>query len=323
MEVKTKLLRKIKILNETTWENRASKLQIGKWLENFEEEEQIQALFLLSQFMYFGNIQMRNLLKSLYRDLFQYKIIEKIRKDNGDTRDLNIIDLEYKKALSKTRFLGLGNPSESGPHLLYFFRQENSLSKKLFINTFEIFAQNDGELSLRYPEVDHYVFVDDFCGSGSQAKKYSEIMLKNLKELDSTLKVSYLMLFGTKLGKEIVRMETLFDHVDSVYEFDESFKCFEKNSRIFKDAELPISQDIAEKISFKYGRSLMERICKKSVKSSEVYSCSTKNAHGFGDGQLLVGFHHNTPDNSLPIFWFDEDGTSWTPIFKRYNKIYN
>jgi hypothetical protein len=42
---------------------------------------------------------------------------------------------------------------------------------------------------------------------------------------------------------------------------------------------------------------------------------------GFGDCQLLIGFHHNTPDNSLPIIWFVEpDGLPWTPIFKRYSK---
>jgi hypothetical protein len=45
-------------------------------------------------------------------------------------------------------------------------------------------------------------------------------------------------------------------------------------------------------------------------------------ALGFGDCQLLLSMHHNTPDNTLPIIWFDEDEALWTPIFKRYNKIY-
>ena len=30
-----------------------------------------------------------------------------------------------------------------------------------------------------------------------------------------------------------------------------------------------------------------------------------------------------TTDNTLPIIWFDEDFSIWTPIFKRYNKIYD
>lgn len=322
LDIKDQLLRKIKILNETTWESRAGRRQIDDWLENFKEEERIQALFLLSQFMYFGNIQMRNLLKSLYRDLFKYKIIEVIRRNNGDTRDENFIKQEFEKTLTKTKFLGLGNPSESGPYLLYFYRQENALSKKLFINTYEIVEKVGDKFKLRYPNVDHYVFIDDFCGSGSQAKKYSENMLDIIKKLKPDIRVSYLMLFGTKSGKDVVRNETLFDDVDSVYEFDESFKCFEKGSRIFKDAKLPIDQELARKTSYLYGKKLMEQICRREVASHLVSDCSTSNAHGFSDGQLLVGFHHNTPDNSLPIFWYDEADFPWTPIFKRYNKKY-
>jgi len=43
---------------------------------------------------------------------------------------------------------------------------------------------------------------------------------------------------------------------------------------------------------------------------------------GFDDSQLLIGFHHNTPDNTLPIIWFDEPGqASWKPIFRRYPKL--
>ena len=49
---------------------------------------------------------------------------------------------------------------------------------------------------------------------------------------------------------------------------------------------------------------------------------SDMNALGFGDCQLLLSMEHNTPDNTLPIIWFDEDEKMWRPIFKRYNKIF-
>ena len=45
-------------------------------------------------------------------------------------------------------------------------------------------------------------------------------------------------------------------------------------------------------------------------------------ALGFGDCQLLLSLHHNTPNNTLPIIWYEEDDENWTPIFKRYNKVY-
>jgi hypothetical protein len=38
---------------------------------------------------------------------------------------------------------------------------------------------------------------------------------------------------------------------------------------------------------------------------------------GYKDSQLLLGLEHNTPNNTLPIFWSEEE---WSPIFKRYGK---
>lgn len=320
-DLKKDLLNKIKVLNETTWESRSGNKKIESWLSNFEEDEQIQVLFLLSRFMYFGSIQMRNLLKSLYRDLFKYRIIERIRKENGDTRDLKFINSSFENEQRKTRFLGMGNPSESGPHLLYFFRQENEMSKKLFIHTHEIFSYDGTTLKSNLPDVKHFVFIDDFCGSGSQAMNYSKVV-RNIKNVNKDAEVSYLMLFATKEGKENVRDNTLFDFVESVFELDKSFKCFESDSRVFDNKPTLIDQKLAEEISLKYGSSLMKFICEKEVDPSEVDNCAIKNAHGFGDGQLLVGFHHNTPDNTLPIFWYDEKDPGWIPMFKRYNKKY-
>ena len=42
---------------------------------------------------------------------------------------------------------------------------------------------------------------------------------------------------------------------------------------------------------------------------------------GYDNGQYMLGFEYNTPDNTLPIFWGMGDG--WVPLFKRYQKIYN
>ena len=52
----------------------------------------------------------------------------------------------------------------------------------------------------------------------------------------------------------------------------------------------------------------------------EALEKSKGNSLGFKDCQLLLGFNHNTPDNTLPIFWYDEKNYNWYPIFKRYKK---
>ena len=308
------LLQKIKTLNETIWEGRAQEPKVEVWLANFEEDtegvssERLHMLYLLSQFAYFGSREIRELLKALYRDLYKYPIVESIRKANNDITDAIFLAEEFEKRLLQTRFLGLGNPSESGHHLLYYFRQENSLPVKLFINSYEIFsrAANVPTLSIKNPRITNYVFIDDFCGSGHQAVEYSNEVLQSLKELDRSVQTAYYALFATCSGLDCIRGNTLFDSVDSIFELDESHKCFGESSRYFSIEERGIDPEFAEEVCLKYGT----RLCR-------------SHPLGYSDGQMLIGFHHNTPDNTLPIIWYDEPGgIPWTPIFRRYPKVY-
>ncbi len=315
---KEKFIAKIKILNETIWEYQADQPKINNWLDNFKQDvdgspsEHLHALCLLSQFMYFGSRQIRELLKALFRDLYKYPIVESIRKAHGDTTDAALLSKKFKDELYKTRFLGVGNPSESGYHLLYYFRQENGLPKELFIHGHQIFKRYErngrkSSLSTRFPDVTRYIFIDDFSGSGSQAKQYSDDILKELKSItNNNVRLGYYMLFSTKTGLEKIRNETQFDEVKSVFELDDSYKCFGSKSRYFLKKDKTIAKSFAKKMCYDYGKILYP-----------------SNPLGFDDGQLLIGYHHNTPDNTLPIIWYDEsEHTKWTPIFRRYPKIY-
>jgi len=64
------LMAKIKTLNETIWERRVTVPAIDEWLQNFAATngpspgERAHALFLLSNFMYFGSRQIREVLKA-------------------------------------------------------------------------------------------------------------------------------------------------------------------------------------------------------------------------------------------------------------------
>ena len=112
-----RLISKIKTLSNIVWDGRATKEEVDRWLSNFDAgDEQRQALYLLSQFMYFSNHEMRELLKSLYRDFIKYPIVENIRRENSDTIDKEFIAKELDKKLTDTKILAVGNPSESGSH---------------------------------------------------------------------------------------------------------------------------------------------------------------------------------------------------------------
>ena len=308
------LTAKIKTLNETVWERRATEPSVAEWLDNFATpnppapDERVHALFLLSNFMYFGSRQIRELLKALYRDLYRYPIVESIRRAHRDTLDSGLIDPLFKAELKATRFLGVGNPSESGCHLLYYFRQENSLSKDLFIHTHQVFTRvgGPGQMRLRNPDVTRYIFIDDFCGSGKQASEYSKDLVEEIKRLKPNVFVAYYVLFATNNGIARIRTETAFDAAKAIYELDSSFKCFSPDSRYFRSPVLGIDRAFCEDMCRRYGEKMV----------------SVPHVLGFEDSQLLIGFHHNTPDNTLPIIWFDEPRTlRWNPIFRRYPKL--
>lgn len=311
------LKQRITILNERAWEHKLDNDAINRWLENFTgrtgldpEIERIHALYLLSQFMYFGSREIRVLLRAIYNDLFLAPLIQETRQALGNTRDLGQISQALNVEISKTRFLGVGNPSESGVHLLYYFRQENGLSKLQFADNAQIITrdQETQQRVLRYPEIERYVFVDDVCGSGETAVRYSNDFLKEMLNLSDKVKVYYFCLFANADGMKVVRDDSAFgNNCGAVYEFDKSYKCVDDDSRYFKSTPRGIDLASARKVADVYGQLLCPG-----------------HPRGYLDSQMLLGFTHNTPDNTLPIIWMDSEnhaGTAWTPAFRRYPKV--
>jgi hypothetical protein len=309
---------KLMILSEQLWEGRVDRRNIERWLANFigkttdVDLERQHALFLLSHVMYFAERELRELLRALFRDHYRYRVVQDIRAKFGGTTDIKRIHSEFNVALAHTRFLALGNPSESGTHLLYWFRQENRLPRELFVHPFELADRSlaDPEAKLSDPKIERLVFVDDFCGSGSQAVRMADAMLPLLRRLaDSsgvTIDISYLVLFANTEGIARVRERKQFDSVETVFELDDSYRVFSENARQFTTVPDGISKQTARAIAETYGTVL-----------------SARWPLGFKDGQLLLAFHHNIPNNSLPILWSGQpEQEGWHGIFRRFPKYY-
>lgn len=308
---------RITVLNDRVWENRNQWPQVEAWLTNFDgragfepEVEQLHALFLLSQFLFIGSAETRVLLQSIYRDLFLIPLIQDVRASLGGCREPMIVEAAVNEALAKTRFLGVGNPSESGVHLLYFFRQENRLSKSVFLDSAAVFTSALGvdgkiERALAHPDVERYIFVDDVCGSGDTAEEYSKGIITEILALKPDVKLLYLAMFATRKGIEKVRTTKFGAGSAAVFELDDSYRCLSASARILLDAPPHIDATILEKVAMSYGALLWP-------------SCPG----GWDNNQLLLGFQHNTPDNTLPIIWAEGSSTlPWTPAFKRYAKL--
>lgn len=318
MDLSDALKRKIEVLSQQAWDSRLTWPDVEAWLKNFvgefdsEAVERIHALHLLSQINYFGLDLLREMLKSVYSALYRHPIIAGIRRENNNTLDSNVIEPLFAEELSRTRFIGVGNPSESGPHLLYYFRQINNLGKDLFIDSGDIFKISRDEqgvvnVSQQDRNVKRYVFIDDLLGSGSQIEQYLGPKLAEIRRFGD-VECYYFALFATTQGLEVARKpENFGSNVSCIFELDETFKCFSEQSRAFANLPQGLDKEIAKKIASGYGLKMLPQA----------------HALGYKNGQLLLSFLHNTPDNSLPIIWFDDPLVrSWVPVFKRFDKKY-
>jgi hypothetical protein len=302
---------RIKTLNETVWEQKVQLPVLDAWLSNFsgeidsKEKERHHALHLLQQFMYFGTVEVRELLRALFRDHFRYPISRRIRRTKNDTLDQELIHREFDSELKRTRFLGVGNPAESGTHLLYYFRQENNLPKELFCNTEQIFSFSPGiRPTIRDSSIKRYVFMDDFCGSGNQVKQYLSGMVSEIKEQQPDCEVWYLVLFATERGLASVSAAKVFDVVDSVVPLGKMYRCFDPTSIYFSDA---VDSNIDKAFSYQLFTHYGKKLCGGAPL-------------GYGDCQLIIGFCHNTPDNTLPTVWMERNSPFWRPAFPRFHK---
>jgi len=302
------LRKKIRRLSETVWEGRAKGAEIQDWLATFSShnargvDEHLHMLHLLSNFLYFGIREVRELLRALFQHLCQRPLIFSIRRAHSDTIDIDLIEQQLSKAIARTRFLAVGNPSESGQHLLYYFRQENNLSADYFPNQFELPGFPGASASHGPHSVDRYIFIDDICGSGQQIELFSKQVIAPLSRAHPNAELSYTPIFATTEGLHYARHNAGFTNVNCLMELDDSFKCFSHNSRFYDNEAL---RNEGEEICRRYGSVLYAR-----------------HPLGYRNCQLAIGFNHNTPDNTLPVFWAESELLpTWSPIFRRYTKV--
>jgi hypothetical protein len=301
-------------LDRHAWDLEVPWLKIESWLANFTgeiaavDEERRHAAYALTKYLYFSRQLTKQMLKSLYRDHFEAPLVQRLRRNMGNTRDFALLKTAFLHERNATRFIGVGNPSESGAHLLYYFRQVNRLPKDLFADVHGLFyasRQPSGQLEYipKSPTVSHYVFFDDLIGSGDQASIYLGAVIRSLQKQGAD--VRYLALFGTKNGLAKLNSSSLFNgKASALFELDESYRAFDVNSRHFKKTPPWFDLQLFRAIAEHYGGKLWPNF-----------------PLGYKDGQLLLSFAHNTPDNALPIFWDEGMVEPWVPVFLRYHKI--
>ena len=246
----------------------------------------------------------------MFQDLVRNPLTVAGRKDLTNSDDFNAIHQAFDGELKRTRFVALGGPSESGTHILYQFRQENNLPTNSFPSLAELVTGPLDNLTTKWarPEVKRLIFIDDFLGTGQQVTDSATETVPQLRNAASNsgidLEVWYLTLIATQDGLESVEATSIFQCVRSLSVLDGTYRVFDDKSQCFSGPPGYIDKSKCEEIMDYYG--------------NRIYP---EEPLGYGNCQLLLGFRHNVPDNTLPIIWFQGSFPWWRPIFLRSRKL--
>lgn len=192
---------------------------------------------------------------------------------------------DAEKCILETGFTSIGRASESGGLILYHFRQEAKLDLKRFI------FPTDMDTT----EYDQIVCVDDVIISGGTAQRFFHNNIDKIKDK----KLYYISLFASETA--IRKLEELGVTVICCLKLDNRNKMFSDESLAFyKYSDV---KQYAYKLAKTYGEII-----------------ESKKPLGHKSGQYYFGMYYNVPNNSLPIFW---SNNNWIPIFERKEKYQN
>jgi len=281
------LFRQIMLTVENVWGNKLSSRDVEKWLSNFGglvfslDYERRLALYLLANFVYYNDAEVRHLCKTLFNEFLHWVLLHE------DPQIVSNIEAALDLTCYTSRFYPWGRLGESGAYVLYYFRQANNIP----INYI-----SDPDLLPVY--VKYVVYIDDVVISGTQANQY----LRLLTHKDQDRKIILLTFLATEEAIALLKSNNI--QVISCIILDERSKCFSQSSNLFRDFKGDFEN--CKNFAVEYG------------KLSLRYQPGVCSPLGYMNGQYAFGFFYNTPDNTLPIFWADNQG--WSPIMKRYEK---
>ena len=144
--------------------------------------------------------------------------------------------------------------------------------------------------------------LDDFSGTGESIKKFYENNIVTITD-GRPIKICALTVAYMEKAKENLKAECGID----VYG-DLSKPAFERRGSVFgyEKNMIPVRE-----FCFKKGEILLPNWKNEDLKPL-----------GYKNGQAMVCFEHTTPNNTLPIFWFEKviPGTNkqWSAIFPRF-----
>lgn len=214
---KDDLLNEIVLTNELVWGSRISKDAITEWLSNFtgavfnKEYEQLIALWLLYNYVFYNENEVKHLCRTVYREYLHRRLL---------ANPVGSIDERLERINSTSMFSSLGVQGESGGMVLYIFRTTNDIGRRDIV-------PHNGTLRANINTV---VFVDDVTLSShedSQAWRYLNSEISKYPNCD----IHLLTLLASESAIEFLSAKNI--EVTNAITLTNENKAFHENSNIF------------------------------------------------------------------------------------------
>lgn len=208
--------------------------------------------------------------------------------------------LEILKNYHHVRVLPIGNVGKSGNVMAYYAKK---ILECLKISEKELKLITINELESTFPKRKDccLVLLDDFSGSGETIQNFFHVV----QPLVKVKRIQYVALTvaSMKLAKDKLQKDNGIVLYGDVYD-----KCFSKVSSVFGKGD---RLKAFRQFCFDYGEILFPNWQNQDLKPL-----------GYKNSQAMIAFEHTTPNNSLPILWYEDvrndNGEMWKSIFPRF-----
>lgn len=280
------------------------KLDVDRWLSNFDEGDKDTAIVLLSSFVFLSDRVVESLLVDAYTSLQR-----SIKMVDWDLVDGNGRKMKEPNVLFTFPTGEKPSVTDSGYSFARKMRQQFKLDESQIMDPAEV-ARVLSSRSANDVNNTALVLVDDFAGSGEQVCKTleREIRVKNEKSAsiqalanEKGLRVYYCLLVATGYAKKRLEREHNYLSVICSHVLGERYNIKSTNCAIVAD-------DVRAKLC-----KLIDKYADLYLKSPNVPNYVGK--YGFCNLGLTIAFQHSVPDATLPIFW--AESSDWKPLYRR------
>lgn len=248
--------------------------------------------YLLDNLCFRSKDQFYSMLDALFLD-----VVDVPCQDAPSKRLISRIRNKPGKGVTSIRVapvIGLSSPpTKSGPYILRLAQRRYRIHSDWLT-----WPQAVDKVS----SISHLVFVDDFCGTGEQFTDFAkEINLLRLNENNPHMQITYLAAAAHTAGVQKIAVDLPFVRLKYA-------ELLDTNNAVLSDACFARYEieGFQQQVLDEYQR---------VVEQAGLPKASQNLASGYGGLGLGYAFAHATPNNTLPIFWYETE--HWTPLLER------